>query len=204
VERRPGEAEDLLLARADAADMAKRGYPVADWMFEQIAMLVLLLRSSFSSRAMVGDEQRTVAETAAAARSRMFVIRERLGAICDAVGFDSEVLSAPVPRGVDDIGEHMAALCDVLRPHVARLPDRAVVEALLVEVEQLVVDEKTTLTVHQLKRMLYDQVRRVSKQGLSAYPNDPARALSYRLERFAKPSGGAKKAGGPATDPTPQ
>jgi len=109
----------------------------------------------------------------------------------------------------------MRAVLEVVESVQSRLPDKAKLAAWVAEVRSLVNDEKaararsrefeaqrqaTTRRMDQLKRLLFDQMRRISKLGLAAYPGDLKRQIAYGLDRFV---GKRRKAGEPSNEETP-
>ncbi len=199
------EAKELCTARDDVPDLASRGYPVTSEHFDRIdAYARLISRIEVQQMLMLETQVHETAE-AEAKRDRLLTIRERLERIVEAAGIRA------VPNdftNLDALQKSMNNFANFIREKFALLSDTATVTALLAEVEVVsesavqarmaskqLANQRTlrTKAIDQLKRLLFDELRHVSKQGLAAYPDDVMRDMAYRLERLGSKDKRAKK-----------
>ena len=197
------ETEELSQARGDVKELAARGFPVTFEMFDRIQIIANMLAPGAATRSLVRDERKAKTRTANDARARLIAIRERLGLLGAAAGIDRRQLRIKT-RGAEKVGERMREMIDVVQKSRARFSDLATLDSLIAEATLLIDQEKasrlaggrlsdrseaTTRRIGQLKRLLFDQLHHISRQGLAAFPDDPSRDRWYRFERFvSKPS----------------
>jgi len=190
------EVRELLLARGDVSDLVARGFFIDDAMFERVSVLSTMLAPESETQADADDERSDRTENAERAREELLEIRERLALLGDAAGLKASMFSVDTRRHDLLVGSMQQV---VRRARRAKLADQATVRVLLAQATKVInaemaarlegselakVREESTDTVYRLKRLLYDQMRHISKQGLAAYPGDIRRALWYRLDRF--------------------
>ncbi|MBI5498577.1 MAG: hypothetical protein HY904_26485 [Deltaproteobacteria bacterium] len=200
------DAEEMLGARQDLADLIAREYPVSEGMLKRIELLKDLLSPHAAELVRSAAASTLKTQDADAACDRLVAIRGELGKIGDAAGIPADLFSLQsrktqrlnvVMMRMDVVLENVAAV----RAH---LPDKARVDRLVVEARDLIDQQKAarraarlmradrgqgSLQQERLERLLMDVMMHVSKQGLAAYPNDPTREARYRLDNVY----GAKK-----------
>lgn len=197
------ETREMLLARGDVPDLMSREYAVSDAMFMRLEFLSSLLGPR-SVRAEAPRDRPDKTEAAEASRASLMSIREQLALIGVAAGFKASDFTVDL-TSYNRLVDSMAGVIGDVVDMRDELPDKAKVDALVAEATVLIDAElaarlkgavlskqriNTTKTVGQLKRLLLDQLRHLSKQGLAAYPGDAVRELWYRLDRFQS---GSKK-----------
>ena len=200
------EAREMLPARQDVPELVKRGYAIADEMFDRVEVLASLLGPT-AVRAEVEEDRAKNTEAARRARELLLSTREQLMRITAVVGLDPQLFAVDT-RKYDLLIDNMATVIHKVTAHRDELPDRDKVDALIVQAQQLIEAElasrvegtfvaakhaENTKRVHQLKRLLFDQMRYISKIGYAAYADDAIRDVSYRLPRLVSSSGKHKQ-----------
>jgi len=207
------ETTEMLPARADVKAFQARGYPVTTTMFDRLTILLALLTPAEAQQSMAIEDRKVKTAEAEGSRDRLLAIRDHLAAIGEAGGLLSATFTVDTAR-YDVLVTDTKEMIDKVRRLRAQMSDKAVVDALLNEAEALIdadaqsraaanalADQKkvSTLLADQIKRLLVDQLRHISRQGLAAFPNDITRERMYRLERFAGRRSPKKK--GDETEP---
>ncbi len=192
------EATEMLVAKTDVTDLVRREYPVTEASFERIELLLEVLLPLEVEQVMLFEARKVKTAAAEETRQKLLVKRELLSRIGEAAELAPEVFMVDSTRH-EELHRGMTRLVSIVRQHRAKLADKARVDDLLEEVEQLIKNEETarkqvqalsdermlaTLKADQAKRLMLDEMRHISKQGLAAYPNDPSRDRAYRLERL--------------------
>ena len=210
------EAKEMSTARDDVADLMRRGYPVTSEHFDRIETYARLISRLEVQQTLMLETQVHETADAQAKRDRLFTIQERLMRIVEAAGVENGKFTSDFTN-LDTLRKSMLDFSNFIREKFTQLSDADTVRALLSEADALVesavetrmaskqIAKQRTLrtkAIDQLKRLLFDEMRHVSKQGLAAYPDDVMRDLAYRLERFASKNKRAKNA--PETPVTPE
>ena len=208
------KARELLLARGDVPDLIARGYRVNDTMFERVKLIRGMLTPDANESAEPAEASTEMTKAASEMRARLMSIHGRLKRLGAAGGVDSGVFEID-SHNIPTVVSSMAAMISKLRGVQHLLPDQKQVEALVAEATALVETEQQSrseaqvrssknremvLQVAQLKRLIFDQIRHLSVQGLAAYPNDMVRELSYGLKRFARSKGSKSTSGPPSVE----
>jgi len=195
------EAREMELAKPDLPDLVQRGYDISAESFERLAMLALLLGPN-GIRAILPEKRVKRTEVAEESREKLLAIREQLALIGEAGGVDAADFVLDTRR-YDVLVDSVATVLQNVKANRAKMADKKRVDALVAQAAALIQIEMTsrldgsviaaqrselTRRVHQIKRMLYDQMRHISKQGLAAYPGDPVRGVYYRLDRLTSPT----------------
>ncbi len=195
------EAREMLPARHDVPELVRRGYVIADEMFDRIEVFASLLGPT-AVRAEVDEERGDNTEAATHAREVLLSTRDQLMRIGAVVGLDPQIFTID-SRRYDSLVDTMARVIHKVAAHRNELPDREKVDALIAQAQQLIKAElasrvagtfvaakhaDNTKLVNQLKRLLFDQMRYVSKIGYAAYSGDAIRDVSYGLPRLASTS----------------
>ena len=206
------EAGQMLRARGDAPELFERGYNVTDAMFARVEILSGMLVPFVARKMQAVADRRERTERSGAVRGELLAIRERIANIADAAGIPTEKFSIgkAQSQGLNNYLDAMSAVLDNALTHRREMPDHSALDQLMnrgraligenkqsrSESEAIVTSRKSdTATVGQLKRLLLDTLRHLSKQGLAAYPGDIERQNAYRLEVIAART--AKKPGAP-------
>ena len=209
------EAREMLPARNDVPELVKRGYVIGDEMFDRIEVLASLLGPT-AVRAGVGEDRAENTEAARHAREVLLSTREQLMRIGAVVGLDPQFFAIDT-RKYDLLIDTMATVIHKVIAHRAQLPDAEKVDALIAQAQQLIEAElasrvegtfvaakhaENTKRVHQLKRLLFEQMRYISKIGYAAYSGDAIRDVSYGMPRLVSTSGKHKQPDVAPTEPT--
>lgn len=193
------DAEEMLLARADATELEARGYRVNDAVFERLKQLVAMLVPLHAAQKRQVEASKLQTATAEAARARLIEIRGELGLIGRAAALPASLFSVE-SNSTQRLPVLMMRMNEVLENaslYRDRLPDRARVDALVVEARRLI-DEQTearrsanflrtdrgidSRTASRVERLLMDTMQYLSAQGQAAYPRDRKREALYRLD----------------------
>jgi len=193
------ETREMMLARGDAKELGARRYKVSDASFERIRLLAKLLGARPAEEAEVTEDRSESTEEANVARERLVEIREQLSLIGEAGGIEAAFFSIDTRR-YDLMISSMNSLINRVVRKRRIMPDPETVDVLIKEARQLIEHEQasrlesaglererheTMQVTAQLKRMLVEELRHLSKQGLAAFPGDVKRELWYRLDRFS-------------------
>ncbi len=196
------EASEMIIARSDAPDLAARGYSVTPETFDRIDLLARMLTAAEVDQELIIEDRKLKTSDADEKRARLLVIRDRLARIGEAAGLPESLFSVDASR-FDTISRDMLKVIGKVRKSISKLPDQAQVETFIDEAKSLIKAERVsrsegaqfandrsaaTRLVDQIKRLLFDELRHVSKQGTAAYPDDPKRDLAYRLDALYRKS----------------
>lgn len=200
------EAREMLPARDDVPELVKRGYAITDEMFGRVEVLASLLGPT-AVRAEVDEDRGDNTETAKRAREVLLSTREQLMRIGAVIDLDPQIFTID-SRRYDSLVDTMATVIHKVTAHRDELPDREKVDALIAQAQELIEAElasrvagkfvaakhaDNTKRVNQLKRLLFDQMRYISKIGYAAYSGDAIRDVSYGLPRLVSTSGKHKQ-----------
>ena len=187
------QANKLAPAIADVSELAARGYPVTHDHYQCVAILARMLTDIEVTQAIVAEDRKVKTAQAEAHRARLLVIRDLLARVGEAADLPESYFMVD-GNEIATFRRGMLNMVGFVRKHQTQLADHARVEALLIEAETLLRNEdglrgegselgvdrtEVTKTGDQIKRLLFDQMRHLSKQGLAAYPDDPKRELLY-------------------------
>ncbi len=189
------DAEEMLLVRDDAKDLAQRGYPVTEGMFVRVELLMMMLRALAAQRHRASVDSEAQTAEGEKARVRLLEIRGVLARIGEAVGLDPKLFSLGIQS--KRLPVVLMAMTNVLRAvevNMVRMPDAKRVQALVSEADALIAANKVSVvgskvnrtadvkTLKQLSRLLLDVLQHLSKQGLAAYEEEGVRQIAYRLD----------------------
>lgn len=193
------DADEMLLARGDAAELARRGYKVSDGQFERVAILRSMLAPLAAQQTRVVEVSKVKTEAAETARLRLLEIRGEFARIGKAAGLPSGLFSLET-NNTQRLNVVMMKMDEVLHNVQAFrtfLPDQARVDQLVIEARGLLDAQRInrqearllrndgTLDNRKqarLERLLLTAMQYLSAQGLAAWPNDPVREPRYRLD----------------------
>lgn len=193
------DADEMLLARADAADLERRGYKVSDGQFERVALLRAMLAPLAAEQTRVAEVSKVKTEAADAARQRLLGIRSALGDIGKAAGLPPGIFSLETnnTQRLNVVMMKMEEVLENVQAFRSFLPDGQRVDALVVEARALIDAQRTnrqearllrtdgsleSRKQARLERLLLNAMQYLSAQGLAAYPDDPVREPRYRLD----------------------
>jgi hypothetical protein len=193
------DADELLLARADAVELARRGYAVADGQFERVALLRSMLAPLAAEQKLVAEVSKVKTEAAEAARARLLAIRTSLANIGKAGGLPAGVFSLDTNNTtrLNVVMMKMEEVLHTVQAYRARLPDQQRVDQLVTEARGLIDAQRVNRQAARLlrtdgtlenrkqarlERLLLNALQFLSAQGLAAFPEDPVREPRYRLD----------------------
>lgn len=193
------DADEMLLARADAAELARRGYKISDGQFERVALLRAMLAPLAAEQTRVAEVSKVKTEAAEAARLRLLGIRSALGDIGKAAGLPPGIFSLETnnTQRLNVVMMKMEEVLENVQAFRSFLPDGQRVDALVVEARALIDAQRTNRQEARLlrtdgslesrkqariERLLLTAMQYLSAQGLAAYPDDPVREPRYRLD----------------------
>ena len=193
------DADEMLLAKGDVADLVSREYPVSDGMFVRVALLRAMLAPSAAQQ--VRQVEAGKAKTAGAddARARLIAIRGEIANIGKAASLPAGVFSleTKVTHRLNVVMMKMDEVLINVQAYWAQLPDKVRLQKLVTEARALIDDQRTLrqsarlmrsdrslegLKQARVERMLLDVMQHLSAQGLAAYPGDAVREVRYRLD----------------------
>lgn len=195
------DAEEMLQAREDAKDLAKRGYHVSDGQFKRVELLVELIKPLIAQQSRQIEASKLKTEAADAARLRLISIRAALARIGVAAGVPAPLFSLETnnTQRLNVVMMKMEEVLENVRVYREQLPDKKRVDALVTEARTLIDHQKDARTDARLlrsdrsidsrvqsryERMLLDALQHLSTQGMAAYPEDPNRDRLYRLDQI--------------------
>ncbi|MCU0699464.1 MAG: hypothetical protein MUC96_23405 [Myxococcaceae bacterium] len=193
------DADELLLARADAPELARRGYHVADGQFERVALLRSMLAPLAAEQTRVAEVSKVKTEAAEAARARLLAIRSSLAAIGKAAGLPAGVFSLDTSHTtrLNVVMMKMEEVLHNVQAYRSHLPDQQRVDGLVTEARGLIDAQRAnrqearllrtdgsleSRKQARLERLLLNAMQYLSAQGLAAFPEDPVREPRYRLD----------------------
>ncbi len=191
------DAEEMLLVRGDAEDLAKRGYPVTEGMFFRVELLMAMVVALAAQRHRATVESEAKTAEGERARVRLLEIRGTLSRIGEAVGLDPKLFSLSTTVESKRLSVVLMGMTNVLRAvdaNIGMMPDAKRVQALVAEADALIAAHKVSSvsskvertadgkTLKQLCRLLLDVLQHLSKQGLAAYEEEGVRQIAYRLD----------------------
>jgi len=193
------DAEEILTAKADLADLIARKFKVSQGLLTRIELLTKQLAPYVAELQRLATAATLNTAEADKARVRLLEIRTLLAALGKAAGLPAD-LFALESRKSDRLNVVMMRM-DVVLENVAlykeHLPDTARVDALMVEARAVMDAQKTarrgarlmrtdrtqgSLQQERWERLLLDAMQYLSAQGLAAYPGDATREARYRLD----------------------
>lgn len=193
------DAEELLRARGDAADLQARGYRVSDGQFERVKVLMQLLVPLHAAQNRQVEASKAKTASAEEARARLIAIRGELGLIGRAAGLPASVFSLETSstQRLNVVMMKMEEVLENVRAYRDHLPDKTRLDKLLTEARTLIDEQKDLrrdarllrTDTHldgrktaRLERLLMDVLQHLSAQGLAAYSGDKQREPLYRLD----------------------
>lgn len=193
------DADELVLARGDAAELARRGYAVSDGQFERVAMLRSMLAPAAAEQTRVAEVSKVKTEAAEAARARLLAIRSALAAIGKAAGLPAGIFSLDTnnTQRLNVVMMKMEEVLHNVQAYRSHLPDQERVDQLVTEARGLIDAQRVNRQEARLlrtdgslenrrqsrfERMLLNAMQFLSAQGLAAFPEDPVREPRYRLD----------------------
>jgi fructoselysine-6-P-deglycase FrlB-like protein len=215
------DADEMLAFRGDAKDMAARGYWVTDGMFTRMQLLADLLTRYATGQDESALETKAKVEEAERARVRLLEIRESLARIGVAAGLQPSQFSLRLDatKRLSFVLLNMKKVLLVVKKYRTKLPDRALVDAMVAEATQLISANATLRAKassdrgarsmdgqvgQQLARMLFEVLQHLSHQGLAAYQKDLSRRAAYRLDHVYARRGARSTPDAPTTPVTPE
>lgn len=193
------DAEEILTARADLADLIGRRFKVSEGLLTRIELLMKQLAPYVAEMQRLATAATLNTAEADKARVRLLEIRSLLAKLGKAGGLPADLFALET-RKSDRLNVVMMRM-DVVLENVAlykdHLPDTARVDALMVEARAVMDAQKTarrgarlmrtdrtqgSLQQERWERLLLDAMQYLSAQGLAAYPGDATREARYRLD----------------------
>jgi hypothetical protein len=193
------DAEEMLRARGDVADLQKRGFEVSDGQFERVRLLVEMLKPLSALQTRQAEASKLKTADAEATRLRLLEIRSDLAALGKAARLPLGLFSLETQR-TQRLNIVIMKMEDVLanvKTALASMPDKQRVGTLVAEARQLIDQHKEARQMAKLirsdrtienrkaaryERMLFSALQYLSTQGLAAYPRDLTREAMYRLD----------------------
>lgn len=193
------DADEMLLARADAAELARRGYKVSDGQFERVAVLRSMLAPLAAQQTRVVEVSKVKTEAAEQARVRLIEIRADFARLGKAAGLPSGIFSLETSntQRLNVVMMKMEEVLNNVQAYRALLPDGGRIDQLVTEARGLLDAQRVnrqearllrndgTLDNRKqarLERLLLSAMQYLSAQGLAAWPNDAVRETRYRLD----------------------
>jgi hypothetical protein len=193
------DAEEMLEARADLAELKERRYAVSEGLLKRIELLRTELAPMLAEEDRAMEISKAQTEAAESARLELLDTRRQLALIGAAAGLPSNLFSLETSR-TTRLNVVLMKMEEVLANVGAvreRLADPVRVDGLVTRAGELIDSQKEARadaklsrlerkgqvrTRNRLMRLLYDAMIHLSAQGLAAYPGDATREGRYRLD----------------------
>jgi hypothetical protein len=193
------DAQEMLGAEEDIADLMKRGYAVSHGLVRRIGLLRDMIAPLLAEEDRAAEWSKTQTEQAHRIRARLLEIRAALARIGKAAGLPPGLFSLETSSTtrLNVVAMKLEEVLANVKSVRKSLPDKKRVDQLVTEARKLL-DEHASMRTDakltsvdsrqrvrdrkRLERLLFDAMVYLSAQGLAAYDGDEMREIRYRLD----------------------